>query len=189
MAIHSNRTEELKAMLGELGGRPDLDGALLESLYDELRRLAARFLKRERPDHTLQPTALVHEAYLRLARSGKVCPSHRAELLGWAARLMRQILINHARDRRRAKRGGAAARVPLDEVQVSFAEESTRIEDLSGALDALTRLDARKGRVVELRFFGGLTLPEIAETLGVGQATVERDWRFARAWLKKALAR
>jgi RNA polymerase sigma factor (TIGR02999 family) len=179
--------QEISVLFEELAGGSADAARLVACLYDELRALAEKFFRGERGGHTLQPTALVHEAYLRLARDGKVRWRSRAEFLGWAARVMRQVLIQHARSRKRKKRGGGAERVALDDVVVSFEECSGDLEAVNAAVDELTRLDERKGRVVELRFFGGLSLPDIARVLGASQATVERDWRFARAWLKKAL--
>jgi RNA polymerase sigma factor (TIGR02999 family) len=177
---------EISALLGGAAG--DADAArLVACLYEELHALAERFFRGERTGHTLQPTALVHEAYLRLAADGKVRWKNRAEFLGWAAHVMRQVLIQHARRRKRRKRGGGAKQVALDEVVIGFEECSGDLEAVNAAVDELTRLDARKGRVVELRFFGGLSVPEVAVVLGASEATVERDWRFARAWLKKAL--
>ena len=159
---------------------------LLPLVYAELRRLAGGYMRRERPDHTLQPTALVHEAYLRLVDQQRVDWKNRAQFLGVAAVMMRRILVNHARDRAAAKRGGHAERV-----SVTFAEALLRPEldviSLHDALDRLAAIDPRKGHVVELKFFGGLTTEEIAEVLHVSSATVERDWTFARAWLHDAL--
>ena len=157
-------------------------------VYGELRRLAANYLRRERSDHTLQPTALVHEAFMRLVDQRQVDWSNRAQFMGLAAVMMRRILVNHARDRAADKRGGGATRLslgPADEGQPAAEADVTAIHE---ALDRLTALDERKGRVVELKFFGGLTAGEIAEVLGVSVATVEREWTFARAWLYDAVA-
>jgi len=166
--------------------RHELD-AMLPEVYAELRELASLYLNRERPDHTLQPTALVHEAFLRLADQRKVHWRNRAQLLGLAAEMMRRILVNYARDRAAAKRGGNARRVSL-----SFAEDALQQADvdtivLHEALERLEQLDRRKGRVVELKYFGGLTNDEIADVLGISGATVEREWKFARAWLYDAI--
>jgi RNA polymerase sigma factor (TIGR02999 family) len=162
-------------------------GAMLPLVYDELRRLARAYLGRERPGHTLQPTALVHEVYLRLIDQRRVDWTNRAQFLGVAASLMRRLLVNHARDRAAGKRGGGVTRLSLDpagEGQPAAEADVTVIHD---ALDRLTALDERKGRVVELKFFGGLTTAEIAQVLGVSVATVEREWKFARAWLYDAV--
>lgn len=161
-------------------------GAMLPLVYDELRRLARAYLGRERPGHTLQPTALVHEVYLRLIDQRRVDWTNRAQFLGVAASLMRRLLVNHARDRAADKRGGGATRVTLPGDQGSPAAE-VDVTVIHDALDRLTALDERKGRVVELKFFGGLTTPEIAQVLGVSVATVEREWTFARAWLYDAV--
>jgi RNA polymerase sigma factor (TIGR02999 family) len=161
---------------------------ILPLVYEELRRLAAGYMNRERPDHTLQPTALIHEAYLRLIDQQRVDWRNRAQFVGLAAVMMRRILVNHARDRIVAKRGGERARVPLSLVVDAFPQPELDIIALHDALDRLTALDMRKGRIVELKFFGGLTTTEIGEVLDVSCATVERDWHFARAWLYDALA-
>ena len=157
-------------------------------IYGELRRLAASYLRRERPGHTLQPTALVHEAYMRLLDQRKVDWSNRAQFMGLAAVMMRRILVNHARDRVAHKRGGGAEHVPLTLVGEEIGAAVVNVIDLHEALERLSAADARKGRIVELKFFGGLTTDEIAETLGISAATVERDWKFARAWLYEAIS-
>jgi RNA polymerase sigma factor (TIGR02999 family) len=153
---------------------------LVPLVYGELRRRAAGYLRGERPGHTLQPTALVHEAYLRLV--GRREPWHnRSQFFGIASNLMRQILVDHARRRRAAKRDGI--RVALDEAAQPAPEREVDLVRLDDALAELSTLDPRQGRVVELRYFGGLTLEEAAEVLGVSVATVKRDWTMARAWL------
>jgi len=157
-------------------------------IYSELRRLAASYLRRERPDHTLQPTALVHEAYMRLLDQRKVDWSNRAQFMGLAAVMMRRILVNHARERVAHKRGGGAEHVPLTLIGEEIGGAVVDVIDLHEALERLSETDARKGRIVELKFFGGLTTDEIAETLGISAATVERDWKFARAWLYEAIS-
>lgn len=163
-------------------------GAMLPLVYDELRRLARGYLGRERPGHTLQPTALVHEVYLRLIDQRRVDWTNRAQFLGVAASLMRRLLVNHARDRAAGKRGGGVTRLSLDPGDEGQPAAEADVTDIHDALDRLTALDERKGRVVELKFFGGLTTLEIAEVLGVSVATVEREWTFARAWLYDAVA-
>ena len=157
-------------------------GALLEAVYDELRRLAGAYLARERSDHTLQPTALVHEAYAKLA-SQETPWANRAHFMGIAAQAMRRILVDHARGKHRAKRGGGWQRVELD---VALAEDPSQTLDLLAldeALSELAILSPREAQVVELRYFGGLDVVEVAEVLDVSSRTVKRAWRFARAWL------
>lgn len=168
------------------GDREALD-QMLPLVYDELHRVAARYLSRERPDHTLQPTALVHEAYIRLCNQKDVDWRNRAQFLGLAAGMMRRILVNHARDRAAAKRGGPREQVSLSLVDAPSGGHDVELIALEGALARLATLDPRKARVVELRFFGGLTMEEIAEVLEVSRPTVERDWSFARAWLYDAI--
>lgn len=157
-------------------------------IYAELRRLAASYLSRERRGHTLQPTALVHEAYVRLIDQRQIDWSNRAQFIGLAAVMMRRILVNHARDRIADKRGGGAEHVPLTLAGEGIGAPEVNLLDLHEALNDLTATDSRKGRIVELKFFGGLTTAEIAENLGLSVATVERDWKFARAWLYRAMA-
>jgi len=162
------------------------DDSALEELvplvYDELRRLAENYMRAERPDHTLQATALVHEAYVRLA--GVDAPMEdRTHFLSLAARMMRRILVDHARSGRRARRGGGAAKVALDHAVLVSPEPSSELIVLDEALTRLAAFDERKARAVELHFFGGLTYSEAAEVLGVSSATVDRDLRMAKAWL------
>jgi RNA polymerase sigma factor (TIGR02999 family) len=156
-------------------------------VYEELRRLARHYLRRERPGHTLQPTALVHEVYFRLIDQRRVDWRNRAQFLGLAASMMRRILVNHARDRAAAKRGGGAEKVSLRFADEPPERAGVDVLALSLALDRLADIDARKGRVVELKFFGGLTTEEIGHVLDVSPATVEREWSFARAWLYQEL--
>jgi RNA polymerase sigma factor (TIGR02999 family) len=160
---------------------------MLPLVYDELHQLASRYLREERSDHTLQPTALVHEAYLRLINQRSVDWRNRAQFLGVAANMMRRILVNHARDRSAAKRDGSRERISLSLVEAPSGGPDLDLVALDDALERLTALDARKARVVELRFFGGLTMDEVAEALGISLATVEREWSFARAWLYDAI--
>jgi RNA polymerase sigma factor (TIGR02999 family) len=157
-------------------------------VYDELHRLAAQYLRRERPDHTLQPTALVNEAYLRLVNQHRVDWRNRAQFVGVAAGMMRRILVNHARERAAAKRPDGRERVSLSLVDPSSSDAP--VVDLIALEDALSRLaalDPRKAKVVELRFFGGLKMDEVADVLAISLATVEREWSFARAWLYDTL--
>jgi len=161
---------------------------LIPIVHEELRRLARSYLRRERPDHTLQTAALVNEAYLRLA--GENVPwQSRAQFFGIAARLMRQILVDHARTRLRLKRGGAQAQVSLAEAEELAAGKPADVLALDDALQTLAALDAQQERIVELRFFAGLTIEETAEVTGLSTSTVEREWRTARAWLRAELSK
>jgi RNA polymerase sigma factor (TIGR02999 family) len=162
------------------------DAALVELtplVYEELRRLAHHFMEGQRPDHTLQTTALVDEAYLRLADQTSPSWQNRAHFFAVAARAMRQILVNYARSKRAQKRGGGALKVELDEGAIVSPEQSQAIVDLHEALERLGTLDSRKARVVELKYFGGLNHDEIAEVMKISTVTVRRDWVFAKAWL------
>jgi RNA polymerase sigma-70 factor, ECF subfamily len=156
-------------------------------VYGELRRLARRHLARERPDHTLQPTALVNEVYLRLVDIRKVRWQDRAHFLAMSARLMRRILVDFARSRRYLKRGGGAEQVSLDDGLLVTEEPNTDLIAVDEALHALSATDPRKGQVVELRFFGGLTVEETANVLKVSPETVMRDWKVAKVWLLREL--
>jgi RNA polymerase sigma-70 factor, ECF subfamily len=160
---------------------------MLPLVYEELRRLAAHYLRNEHAGHTLQPTALVHEAYMRLIDQRRVDWRNRAQFLGLAANMMRRILLNHARDRVAGKRGGEAKQVSLGIVEGKAAEANVDVIALHDALERLEMIDARKSRIVELKYFGGLSTEEIAQVLEVSGATVERDWKFARAWLYDAI--
>jgi RNA polymerase sigma factor (TIGR02999 family) len=160
---------------------------MLPVLYDELHRLAGRYLSREDTGHTLQPTALVHEVYLRLIDQRRVNWQNRAQFFGVAAGMMRRVLVNHARDRVAKKRGGGAVPVSLSLIESPSGRPDIELIALEDALERLGALDQRKCRVVELKFFGGLTTEEIAEVLQVSVATVEREWTFARAWLYDAI--
>ncbi|HUE89125.1 MAG TPA: sigma-70 family RNA polymerase sigma factor [Vicinamibacterales bacterium] len=163
---------------------------LMPLVYDELRRLAASYLRRERPGHTLQATALVHEAYMRLINEKSHNWQNRTHFLAIAALSMRQILVQRARARHAAKRGGDPVRIALDDnlLPVASADQDTiDLVALDAALDKLARLDERRARVVELRYFGGLSVEEVAAALDISAATVKRDWTLARAWLKREL--
>ena len=160
---------------------------MLPLVYNELRRLAASYLRRERPGHTLRPTELVHDAYLRLIDQRQVNWKNRAQFVGLAAVMMRRILVNHARERATDKRGGDVQKVPLSDVDAAGVPQNVDVIALHSALDQLETIDQRKSRIVELKFFGGLTTNEIAEVLHISPATIERDWSFARAWLYDAL--
>ena len=156
-------------------------------VYDELRRLARFFLASERPDHTLQPTALVHEAYVRLVDQRSVDWKNRAHFLGVASSMMRRILINHARDRQAAKREGFANTLALEDALGVFTNPRIDLLDLNQALQELTEMDPQQGKVVELRYFGGLTIEETAEVMGISPATVKREWGTARLWLLRQM--
>jgi len=158
-------------------------------VYDELRRLASRYMSHERPNHTLQTTALVHEAYLRLVDQNRVHWQNRAHFFGIAAQMMRRILVDHARSHRYAKRGGGAPVVSIDDVAVMSKERAAELVELDEALASLAAVDPRKARVVEMRFFAGLTEEEIAEVLHVAPNTVQRDWTMAKAWLRREMQR
>jgi RNA polymerase sigma factor (TIGR02999 family) len=161
---------------------------LMPLVYDELRRRAAAYLRREARDHTLQPTALVHEAYLRLVDQRRAVWQNRAQFFGVASQMMRRILVDRARARRMAKRSGRWARVTLDDVGKVSPPVEVEVLDLDAALTQLAEFDPRKSQIAELRFFGGLSLEETGEVLGISLATVERDWQAARAWLFKTLS-
>jgi RNA polymerase sigma-70 factor (ECF subfamily) len=181
MSEQSGRTKDCDILKAE---RPALDAAL-PALYQELRRIAKEYLSRERQDHTLQPTALVHEAYLRLVQQQKIDWSCRAQVLGIAARMMRRILVNYAIARSTEKRG-AGLRItaePADAAELRPLE----LEQLDLALDRLEQIDPRQARIVELRFFSGLTVEETASAVDASPRTVKREWRTARLWLAREL--
>lgn len=162
------------------------DGAaskLIPAVYQELRKLAGAYMRREREDHTLQATALVHEAYLKLVEQRSVNWQSRAHFFGVAAQLMRRILIDHARGHGRQKRGGEQHKVSLDEALIFTEKQKDELLAVDDSLNQLARIDPRQARVVEMRFFGGLSVEETAEVLGVSPKTVKRDWSVAKAWL------
>ena len=168
-----------------------LDGAqeeLLPYVYDELKRQARRLMSRERPDHTLQPTALVHEAFMRLSAQSGVDWQNRSHFYGIASRLMRQILVDHARQHATAKRGNRAVHLSLDDVQLPVEDRASSIVAVNEALERLERLDEKQAKVVEMRFFGGLSNAEIGEVLNVSDRTVQREWQAARLWLLRELS-
>jgi RNA polymerase sigma factor (TIGR02999 family) len=179
---------EVTRLIGEYrrGDQAALD-RLVPLVYGELRKIAARALRAERQGHTLQPTALVHEAYLRLVEQKDVQWQNRAHFLGCAAQIIRHILVDSARARRAAKRGGGAARVTFDAALGVAAARGLDLVALDDALSALDALNARQARVVELRYFAGLSIDEAAEVLGVSAATVSSDWTVARTWLRREL--
>ncbi|MBV9880159.1 MAG: sigma-70 family RNA polymerase sigma factor [Gemmatirosa sp.] len=164
--------------------------ALFPVVYDELRRLAGRYLRDERAGHTLQATALVHEAWMRLVDQRRLDVADRAQFFGAAAETMRRILVNHARDRKAAKRGGGATPITLGAaLRVAGAAPDDDLLAVDDALTALAALDPRQARVVELRYFAGLSIEETGEVLGVSPATVKREWATAKAWLRHAMTR
>ena len=160
---------------------------LLPLVNAELRQLAKRYMRRENPGHTLQTSALVNEAYIRLIDQQQVRWQNRAHFFGIAAQLMRRILIDHARSHHYAKRGGGALRVSLDETAAVTDARAAELLAVDEALEKLTAMDARKGRIVELRFFAGLTEEETAEVMSISSPTVQREWRAAKAWLHRML--
>ena len=170
-------------------GDAGAEGALFESLYDELREIAGRMFASQKPSHTLQPTALLHEAYLKIARPSELEVSDRSHFLNLAARAMRQILVNHARDRVAQKRGGPERqRVPLpDSLADGAGLDSFEVLSLDEALSSLAEVDPRQAEIVQLRIFAGLSHEEVAESLGVSLRTVEGDWKMAKAWLRVRL--
>jgi len=178
-------TEMLK---GWRAGDKDALDRLIPIVYDELRRQAARYLRRERPEHTLQPAALIHEAYLRFMDLQNVDWQNRAHFYAIAARLMRQILIDHARRHWASKRGGGAdVTVPLEAVAQPSRTRNVDLVALDQALKRLAAIDEQQGRIVELRYFGGLSVEETAEVLQVSSRTVKRDWNVAKAWLRQQI--
>ena len=180
---------EVTRLLGELRrGSPDAEAKLLPLVYEHLHRLAAHYMRQERQDHTLQATALLNEAYLRLVSQEKTEWQDRAHFFGVAARLMREILVDHARARQAGKRGGLVEKLPLDEAHDFSPAKSRELVELDDALRSLEKLDPQQARIVELRFFAGLTVEETAEVLGISPRTVKRDWSVARAWLHGELS-
>jgi RNA polymerase sigma factor (TIGR02999 family) len=169
------------------GDREALD-ALLPAVYEELRKQAANYLRRERVGHTLQTTALIHEAYLKLIDQKNVHWQNRAHFFGIAAQLMRRILVDHARTKKRAKRGGSNIRVSFNEANVLAPNQNLDIVALDEALERLSEIDEQQSRIVELRFFSGLTVEETAAVLAISPATVKRDWRMAKAWLHREIS-
>ena len=170
------------------GDKGALD-ALMPVVYDELHRQASRYLRREHVGHTLQTTALIHEAYLRLIDQRSVQWQNRAHFYGIAAQLMRRILVDHARTKKRAKRGGSDVRVSLSKANVFTGGQDLDIVALDEALERLALIDQQQSRIVELKFFSGLTVDETAEVLSISPATVKRDWSMAKAWLHREVSR
>jgi RNA polymerase sigma factor (TIGR02999 family) len=187
---HVAGSEITKLLIGlKDGDKASAAAKLMPLVYDEFRALAARHLRRERADHTLQPTALVHEAYLRLIDQTRVDWQGRTHFFAVGAQAIRRILVDHARQRKRQKRGGAAGRVVLDESVALAPQRAEEILALDEALEKLGQLDSRQAQVVEMRFFAGMSVDEVAEVLGVSKRTIEGDWTMARAWLMRELSR
>jgi RNA polymerase sigma factor (TIGR02999 family) len=183
-------TSQITLLLAKLNdGDSSAASKLMPLVYDQFRALAARHLRSERAGHTLQPTALVHEAYLKLIDQKQVNWQGRTHFFAVGAQAMRRILVDYARQRKRRKRGGGAARVTLDDAVALAPERDEEILALDEALKKLSELDARQGQVVEMRFFGGMSVKEVANVLGVSTRTVEGDWTMARAWLLRELSR
>jgi RNA polymerase sigma factor (TIGR02999 family) len=168
-------------------GSPEAMEKLMPMVESELRRIAANYMRRERPNHTLETSALVNEAYLKLVDQRQVRWQNRSHFFALASQLMRRILLDHARSQRRAKRGGAAIPLNLDDVAVMAPEKSAELVALDDALTRLAEFDPRKSKIVEMRFFGGLTVEEVAEVLGIAPITVMLNWRLARAWLQREM--
>ncbi|MEE8169661.1 MAG: sigma-70 family RNA polymerase sigma factor [Phycisphaerae bacterium] len=179
---------DVTALLGSAsGGDQNALAELLSVVYEELRKLAAGKMRVEPANHTLQPTALVHEAFLRLVGQEKVNWRDRTHFFGVAAEVMRRVLVDHARKRKSAKRGGGRPRIQLDEALVLFETHSADLLELDEALKQLAELDPQQARIVELRFFGGLSIKQTSDLLGISQSAVDRGWRISRAWLMKEL--
>jgi RNA polymerase sigma factor (TIGR02999 family) len=190
--VHENSNPKLDEVSQLVLDWADGDQAALDRLmplvYDELRRVAHHYMRREHPGHTLQTTALVDEAYLRLVDQTHTHWSSRAQFFAIASQLMRRILVDHARSHLYAKRGGGARKVALDEVAVLSPERGADLIALDDALQCLSSVDPRKSRIVELRYFGGLSVEETAKILGVSAITVKRDWLVAKAWLRREMS-
>ena len=183
------RSHEITEILVEWrGGDAKAMERLFPIVYNELRQQAKRYLNRERTDHTLQPTALVHEAYMRLAGTSSIAVENRVHFFGIASRIMRQILVDHARQRNAEKRGGTAQRFSMEDLNILPEQSSGDMLALNDALNGLEKIDERKCKVVEMRFFGGLSENEIAQVLGISEKTVRRDWNFAKLWLFRELS-
>lgn len=181
---------DVTLVLKELSnGNQDALAELIPVVYDELRRLAAYYLRRERSNHTLQATALVHEAYLRLVDQRHVDWKNRNHFFGVAAQLMRRVLLMHAREHQAAKRGGGAQKISLDETAILSPAQAEQLVFLDELLNQLASLDPQQERIVELRFFAGMSVEETAELMGISTATVKRDWVMAKAWLVREMAR
>jgi len=180
---------EITRLLAEWsGGNQAALDTLIPVIYDELRRLASNYMRGERPDHVLQTTALVNEAYMRLLDRRNVSCQTRTQFFAVAAQVMRRVLVDYARTRNRAKRGQGAAALSLDDVAILSDDRVDELLSIHSALDHLAAFDPRKGRVFELRYFGGMSLNEVADVLSISAVTVERDWRMAKLWLRREIA-
>ncbi len=190
MGTEAYNSQQISRILKDWGGgSQEAFDQLIPLVYDELRRQAARYLRRERPGHTLQTTALIHETYLKLVGQKNVDWQNRAHFYGIAAQAMKRILVDHARARHREKRGGAAENLPLDEARfVAAGQEKVDLIAMDEALTRLAQFDPQQARLVELKFFAGLSIEDIAETLRLSPATVKREWRSAKAWLYQEIA-
>jgi RNA polymerase sigma factor (TIGR02999 family) len=183
-----NSPGQITALLGQLRkGNREAESRLMPLVYSELRKLARRYMRAERPDHTLQATALVNEAYLRLVGQTGIDWQNRAHFYGIAAQMMRRVLVDHARAHRAEKRGAGGPKISLSAAEEFTKGSDTELLALDEMLNRLSSIDPRQSRVVELRFFGGLSEEETAETLGISVRTVKRDWNVARAWLYREL--
>lgn len=187
--MHSSKQTEITLLLDAMGaGQEDAPEKLLELVYNDLRRLAGAYMKNERSDHTLQPTALVHEAFIRLVEWENVTWQNRAQFFAVAAEVMRKVLIDHARQKKAQKRSGGQ-KIELDEA-ISFSEKKEfDLLALEEVLQSLEKIDARQAKIVELRFFGGLSIEETAHVLKISDTTVKREWTFAKAWFQRELKR
>lgn len=183
--MNDDSTHEITGMLLELtDGNQEVVNQILPHIYDELRRLASSYLRRERSNHTLQPTALVHEAYMKLIDQNRVQWQNRAHFFGIAAQVMRRILMDHARKHTAEKRGGDAELLPIEEeILIVSHDKSAELVALDDALEVLAAIDPQKAKIVELRYFGGLSIEETAEVMSVSVPTINRQWRMAKAWL------
>ena len=188
MALHRARgaTRQISDTRAKLGRPVD---ELVPAVYDELRRIAARYLRRELPGNSLQPTALVHEAFLKLAGQYRVDWQGRTHVLAIGAKAMRRILVDHAKRKRRVKHGGGLKRIELDESTALSPEHDEDLLAVDEALEKLAGIDERQATIVELRFFGGMTVGEVADALGLSKRTVESEWTMVRAWLRRELAK
>jgi RNA polymerase sigma factor (TIGR02999 family) len=182
-----SRKEVTQVLLDWNRGDENAPERLMPLVYEELRRLARQYLQRERPDHTLQATGLVHEAYLRLVDQSNMTWQNRAQFFSVAAQMMRRILVDHARAHQAAKRGGVREKLEFDEALAPSDERAVDLIALDDALQDLVTFDVRKSRIVELRFFGGLSIEEIGEVLAISPRTIRREWRVAKAWLRREI--
>jgi RNA polymerase sigma-70 factor (ECF subfamily) len=187
--VTTQGSQDITRLLTAWGdGEADALSGLMPMVYPELRRIARKHLARGVPGHTLESAALVNEAYLKLIRAHGVHCENRLQFFALCAQIIRRILVDHARNRRYAKRGGGAAQVPLDEELIGAPARGAEVLALDEALTSLSKIDPRKGRVVELRYFGGLSVEETAEVLGMSPETAKRDWKMAKAWLLRELS-